>query len=500
MGTEQSARAAAWLFIAAGILTFADAYVPNTENATMAAIIGVVAVLVGIAVRFAPWNRWTQSSTLYLVAPAFVLIALGNRYGSGSPYVYAMYFIVVFTWVGLSQPRHVSVALAPVAVAFYLLPLWGAGNSYPGAAESVLVAVPVCVLVGETVAWAVEGLRIARHDATHRANLLSTVAKATTSITALEWDNVPSGVVDAATSLGFELAALAMFDDTTDTYELLHPRGIKADYASRQHPATHGIPGQVRSQRVTLASDRSSGNEDFMSALEESSLQAAIGSPVWVYGHLAAVLVAATRADMRVTTEDVEAFDLLAMHAGRALENARRFGDERNAKEQMAQVSLRDELTGVGNRRQAVRTIDELQPGDAVIIIDLDHFKAINDRHGHGTGDTVLIQLADHLRTQVRDPLLVSRYGGDEFLVVLLNTDGEEAVRVAQRLVDTWHARFPMTSISAGVADHLPSRQPASTIADADTALYAAKRLGRNRVCHYNTIEVLADEATASLP
>ena len=497
MGTEQSARAAAWLFIAAGILTAADAYVPGTGNAAIAATVGVVSILIGFAVRLMPWHRWSQSSTLSLVVPAFVLIALGNRYGTGSSYAYATYFIVVFTWVGLSQPRRVSVALAPAAVAFYLLPLWGAGNSYPGAAESVLVAIPVCVLVGETVAWAIDGLRIARRDADHRANLLSTVAKATTSITALEWDNVPSAVVDAATSLGFELAALAMFDEVTGSYELLHPRGMKGEYATRRHPETEGIPGQVRKLRMTLASDRSSGNEDFIAMLEESGLQAAIASPVWVYGHLAAVLVAATRAEMRINTEDVEAFDLLAMHAGRALENARRFGDERNAKEQLAQVSLRDELTGVGNRRQAVRTMDELQPGDSVIIIDLDHFKAINDRHGHGTGDTVLIQLADHLRTQVRDPLLVSRYGGDEFLVVLLDTYGQEAVNVAERLVDTWHARFPMTSISAGVADQLPSRHPASTVADADTALYAAKRLGRNRVCHYNTIEELAEEATA---
>jgi diguanylate cyclase (GGDEF)-like protein len=376
------------------------------------------------------------------------------------------------------------------------VPLWGAGHIYPGAAQSVLVAVPVCVLVGETVAWAVDGLRTARAEADHRANLLSTVAKATTSITALEWDNVPSGVVDAATSLGFELAALAMFDETSDTYELLHPRGLRSEYASRRHPATEGIPGQVRRHRVTLASDRTSGNEDFMSTLQESGLQAAIGSPVWVHGHLAAVLVAATRAEMRVATEDVEAFDLLAMHAGRALENARRFGDERTAKEQLAQVTLRDELTGVGNRRHAVRTMDELQPGDAVVIIDLDHFKAINDRHGHGTGDTVLIQLPDHLRTHVRDPLLVSRYGGDEFLVILLDTDRQEAVDVAERLVNSWHARFPMTSISAGVAEQLAGRQPAATVADADTALYAAKRLGRNRVCHFNALDVLAEEAS----
>jgi diguanylate cyclase (GGDEF)-like protein len=130
--------------------------------------------------------------------------------------------------------------------------------------------------------------------------------------------------------------------------------------------------------------------------------------------------------------------------------------------------------------------LDEIQPGDSVVIIDLDHFKSINDRHGHGTGDTVLIQLADHLRTQVRDPQLVSRYGGDEFLVVLPRTEG--AVTVAERLVQSWHARFPMTSISAGVADHTSASHPAATIANADAALYAAKRLGRNRVCHFSSL------------
>jgi diguanylate cyclase (GGDEF)-like protein len=474
------------LFIAAGVLTIADAQLPDTGNRTVTRISGIAAVIIGLLVRSAPWERWSQSSTLYLVAPALTLIAFGNRYGSGSPYVYAVYFIVIFTWVGLSQPRRVSVALAPVAAAFYLLPLWGAGNSYPGAATSVFVAIPVCVLVGETVAWAVDGLRVARREADHRANLLRTVANATTSITALEWDNVPSGVVDAATTLGFEIAALAMFDDATDTYHFLHPRGMHGEYAERTHPASEGMPGQVRRHRATLASDRTSGETDLVSRLEETGLQAAIGSPVWVHGHLRAVLVAGTRAPMRVTTEDVEAFGLLAMHAGRALENARRFSDERNAKELLAQVSLRDELTGVGNRRHAVRTLDEIQPGDSVVIIDLDHFKSINDRHGHGTGDTVLIQLADHLRTQVRDPQLVSRYGGDEFLVVLPSTEG--AVAVAERLVQSWHARFPMTSISAGVADHTSANHPAATIANADAALYAAKRLGRNRVCHFSSL------------
>ncbi|MEY2438276.1 MAG: hypothetical protein QOF97_3112, partial [Acidimicrobiaceae bacterium] len=81
MGTDQAARAAAWLFIAAGVLTIADAQLPDTGNPTVTRISGIAAVIIGLLVRSAPWERWSQSSTLYLVAPALTLIAFGNRYG-----------------------------------------------------------------------------------------------------------------------------------------------------------------------------------------------------------------------------------------------------------------------------------------------------------------------------------------------------------------------------------------------------------------------------------
>jgi diguanylate cyclase (GGDEF)-like protein len=214
---------------------------------------------------------------------------------------------------------------------------------------------------------------------------------------------------------------------------------------------------------------------------------------VWVQGHLAAVLVAGNRSDLRLSEEDLEAFDLLAVHAGRALENARRFGDERQARETLAEVSLRDELTGVGNRRHSMRLLDELQEGDAVMIVDIDRFKDVNDRHGHGTGDELLISLADHLRSNVRDPQLVARHGGDEFVVILPHVEGA-ARAVAERLLHGWRDRDPMATFSAGVAVHEAGDTHSATIAKADAALYVAKHLGRDRVCEHG---VLADEYTA---
>jgi diguanylate cyclase (GGDEF)-like protein len=484
MGTERAARAASLLFVAAGMLTILSADLPGTRSSAIVRVLGVLSVLVGLLTWSAPWERWPRRATLGLVVPAFILISVGNRYGTSSPYSYAVYFIVLFTWVGLSQPRRTSIWLAPAAAAFYVAPLWHAPDVFPGAAASTLVAIPVCVLVGETVAWAVDELRVARGDADHRATLLRAVAGATTSITALDWDHVLRGVVDAATSLDFEIAALALFDDADDTYRLLHPRGFTGDYVERAHAGSDGLVGLVRERRVTVAADRSTEGGPVATRLAQTGLDAVIASPVWVQGHLAAVLIAGTRCDMRFTAEDVEAFDLLALHAGRALENARRFGDEREAKETLAEASLRDELTGVGNRRHSVRLLDALQVGDAVMIVDVDHFKSVNDRHGHGTGDSVLVELADHLRSNVRDPQLVARYGGDEFVVVLPHIEGS-AIGVADRLLAGWRDRGAHATFSAGLAVHEAGEPHSATIAKADAALYAAKRLGRDRVCEH---------------
>ena len=147
----------------------------------------------------------------------------------------------------------------------------------------------------------------------------------------------------------------------------------------------------------------------------------------------------------------------------------------------LERASLTDDLTGLGNRRRANALIDSMQPGDALILLDLDHFKEINDTLGHAEGDRVLMSMGVFLQAAVRDADTVTRFGGEEFLL-LLRGAGSDATGAAQRLVDTWRSYRCAVTVSAGVALHQFGRSPTDTLRAADTALYDAKAHGRDRV------------------
>jgi two-component system cell cycle response regulator len=124
------------------------------------------------------------------------------------------------------------------------------------------------------------------------------------------------------------------------------------------------------------------------------------------------------------------------------------------------------------------------------VIVDLDDFKRVNDRHGHDVGDDVLVTLADRLRESVRSADTVARLGGEEFALLLPETDLPGALVVAERARSALEAsgvplrrgdRLAVTA-SFGVADFPTSRDRAALMREADQALYAAKRLGKNRV------------------
>ena len=147
----------------------------------------------------------------------------------------------------------------------------------------------------------------------------------------------------------------------------------------------------------------------------------------------------------------------------------------------MPYLSFTDPLTGVGNRRQADALLASLVPGDALLMLDLDHFKSVNDTLGHAVGDAVLTSFARFVERNVRVGDGVARFGGEEFLVVLRATQPgvEEA---GLRLVDEWRATDPVTTVSAGLAVHRTGQDPSETLAAADAALYAAKHGGRDRL------------------
>jgi diguanylate cyclase (GGDEF)-like protein len=162
----------------------------------------------------------------------------------------------------------------------------------------------------------------------------------------------------------------------------------------------------------------------------------------------------------------------------------------------MRMLAMTDELTGVPNRRAVLNRLDPLlrrgdSPPCSTLIIDIDHFKAINDQHGHPAGDEVLKVVAVTVREAVRGSAFFGRLGGEEFLIALPDTGLEEARAVAESFreriesIDTarWFADRHRITASIGVAVSVPGKDTPSTMLQrADLALYAAKRSGRNCV------------------
>jgi len=204
------------------------------------------------------------------------------------------------------------------------------------------------------------------------------------------------------------------------------------------------------------------------------------------------------------TAEDAELLEMLASHAAIALENARLFL-------QIKQLADTDPLTEILNRRKLFE-LSELEFARAqryhlplsAVMIDIDQFHQFNNRHGHRVGDWILKIVAELCRRLLRNVDIIGRYGGDEFTLILPNTDLQGAVQVAERMritveqVDkkTVHNSFRgvttgslilaetlSLTISLGVAALDSTCDSAEVLIDhADQAMYMAKRAGRNRV------------------
>jgi len=176
-------------------------------------------------------------------------------------------------------------------------------------------------------------------------------------------------------------------------------------------------------------------------------------------------------------------------------------------------LSVKDELTGIANRRHFQETLhmefkksERFNRNLSVIMIDVDYFKSFNDRYGHIRGDMALKRLAKILKDNIREVDLVARFGGEEFVVILADTDIEDARVVAQKLrhlveedfMKLWDGKQnsrPIT-ISLGVASYpQTSRSEESLLNAADVALYKAKESGRNQVVIFDKAEFFNDES-----
>lgn len=157
-------------------------------------------------------------------------------------------------------------------------------------------------------------------------------------------------------------------------------------------------------------------------------------------------------------------------------------------------LSLLDPLTNVMNRRSISNHLERLhqQPNQlySIVLLDLDHFKNINDHFGHSVGDQVLINVAKCLANNLRDRDMIGRFGGEEFILLLPNTTPAQAQNVAERcrlaigelkFTSEDHQEFSI-SASFGISSTLSADESHSIISQADQALYAVKASGRNQV------------------
>lgn len=200
----------------------------------------------------------------------------------------------------------------------------------------------------------------------------------------------------------------------------------------------------------------------------------------------------------------------LTLALGAALRSALLKERLETAYEQIAQQAMRDSLTGLWNRRYLDQRLREeiarsQRSGEplSACIVDLDGFKQVNDRHGHGAGDSVLVSVANALTACVRACDVVSRLGGDEFVVLLSSSAEAAALEVAHRIVTALNKkdRFGLVSASVGIAtieaDTAAARDPGRVLLrHADRALLQAKRNGKCQALHFSKLALPASSSS----
>lgn len=261
-----------------------------------------------------------------------------------------------------------------------------------------------------------------------------------------------------------------------------------------------GIVGQVIRSHGPIWIDDLAAENDLprKPVLLAAGLKSAFAFPVITGASVAAVMEFFTPTPTPRDEYLLSIIEPVGIQLGRVIERVK-------ARQRILEAALRDPLTGLPNRvafsdaiKRAIRHMSR-RPGYAfaVLFIDLDRFKIINDSLGHDVGDSLLMEVASRLSETLRSPDMVSRLGGDEFAIFIddLNerTDGASAVKIANRILAQLQAPCAIggeevyTSASIGVAFGTTGyKEPEELLRDADTAMYRAKKAGKGRVEVFN--------------
>jgi diguanylate cyclase (GGDEF)-like protein len=302
----------------------------------------------------------------------------------------------------------------------------------------------------------------------------------------IDLDEVLARMLEVAGGLPGADAALVMLPESVEGKSFVATLGLSAEEAER-HAITGPPDGRpARSITISYTYPQLEGEP------ENAIIHGALAVPLPGEGKSVGYLTIFTRDPEHAFGEDeVRQLESLAARAGPAIENARRFREAR-------QLADLDALTGLHNRRffhetlsREVARAQRYERQLALIVVDIDDFKAVNDKIGHLAGDSVLAEAAGRIRTVVRSADIACRVGGDEFAVILPESSLEDADQLYRRIQHAVSSR-PIAHagtlyLSAGVAELRPQDDAVSFFQHADEALYRAKDAGKGRVIAANT-------------
>jgi diguanylate cyclase (GGDEF)-like protein len=304
----------------------------------------------------------------------------------------------------------------------------------------------------------------------------------------IDLDEVLSRTLEAAGALDDADAALLMLPDPNGNKPLVATLGLSVEEAERH--AITGPPDGRLARSITMS--YTYPELDRKASPGEGVIHAGLAVPLPGDTSTLGYLTVFTRKNgHEYVDDDVRQLETLALRAGPAIENARRF---REAK----QLADLDALTGLHNRRFFHETLarecaraHRYERKLALIVFDLDDFKEVNDRIGHLAGDTVLAEAAERVRDVVRTADIACRVGGDEFAVILPESSLDDADQLYRRIQNAISSRQlgqgGKLFLSAGVAELRAEDDPVAFFQRADDALYRAKEAGKGRVVAANT-------------
>jgi diguanylate cyclase (GGDEF)-like protein len=312
----------------------------------------------------------------------------------------------------------------------------------------------------------------------------------------IDLDEVLTRVLEAAGAIEGVDAALVTLAAQLGGQPIVATLGLSADEAERQ--AVLGPPDGGEARAISMSYEYG-GEQD---SPESEAIRSGVAVPLPGETTPLGLLTIFTRSTERTFTEEqVSELEELALRAGPAIENARRFREAR-------QLADLDALTGLHNRRYFHETLarevaraHRYDRNLALIVFDLDDFKAINDRIGHLSGDGVLAEAAERIRDVVRSADIACRVGGDEFAVILPESRLSDADQLYARLRTALSSRpvgqaGPLT-MSAGMAGLQPDDDAIAFFQRADHALYGAKEAGKGQVV---AASLLQPQPPANMP